>query len=53
MRLDYSKKFIKQFRKAPIKIQKQWYKKLAIFTQEDNYSIVKFYAMGIHSQLYG
>ncbi len=87
MRLDYSKKFIKQFKKAPIKIQRQWNNRLAIFikdkfhpvldnhslkgrfigcnsidingdwraifTEEDNYSLVKFYAIGTHSQLYG
>jgi len=68
MRIDYSKRFIKQLKKAPLKIRSAFKKRLAPLislkgkwqgfksidvTADYNYQTIKFYAFGTHSQLYG
>lgn len=40
MRIDYSKQFLKQFRKAPLKIQISFRKRLEIFTQDKSNPIL-------------
>ena len=87
MQIDYSKHFIKSFKKSPSKIKFAFRSRLAlfvinpyavilnnhalkgkwfgyrsinvtgdwraIFTTDDDYSLIRFYAINTHSQLYG
>lgn len=50
MQIEYSRRFVKELRKAPRKIQIAFRDRLVIFIE--NGDIVFFIMLGTHSQLY-
>lgn len=45
MEISYSKQFIKQLRKSPIKIQRSFRKRLELFTENPGHPLLRYHAL--------